>query len=609
MIAKLKREKVHIAFWQETHLSNAEHEKLKKFGFSNTFYSSHKSGNKRGVAILISNRVHFELISVTQDKEGRFTLVKGKIEGKQVTLFNIYAPPGSPMSFFKKVFDLLALEKHGPMICAGDFNLLMNPTLDTTNKKRKKNPTEIWMNKTIKLLGLTDVWRELHGRDKDYTFYSARHNMYSRIDYCFMFKSELHRVKYCKIGQRDLSDHADLFLKLHLDEGTKKTNWRLNVSMLNNEGDKKAIIEDYKVFLSINDNGEVSPPILWDTAKAYLRGKLIAKAAFLKKTKSERLHNLENRLKMLEQLHSQKKDPLLLTQMQPIKQEIDQIYCENIEKNIRYMKQRYYEAGPKAAKVLAWRLRKQQEERTIHKIRDPITNKLKTKLKNIHCSFEKYYTLLYTQKGETNTDKIDKFLYSLDLPSLGKKHNDILTAQISDLEINKAISSLKASKSPGTDGYPAEWYKVMREPLLPLLKECFNSIMNGGPPPPSWKEAFISVIHKEGKNKLECKSYRPISVLNVDYKLFASILARRMEEAMSFLIDVDQTGFIKDRQTHDNIRRTIHIIDYISKTKLSAVLLSLDAEKAFDSVSWPFLYQTMGHFGFSEQFIQCIRAL
>lgn len=268
----------------------------------------------------------------------------------------------------------MASEKYGPVICAGDFNLLMNPTLDTTNNKRKKNPTEIWVNKTIKLLGLTDVWRELHGRDKDFTFYSARHNMYSRIDYYLIFKSDFHRVKYCKIQQKDLSDHAGVFLKLNLNECKKETNWRLNISMLNNEDNKKAIIDEYKDFLSINDNGDVSASILWDTAKAYLRGKLIAKAAFQKKTKLERLHNLENRLKTLEKLHSQNKDPLLLTQMQPIKQDIDKIYCENIEKNIRYMKQRYYEAGPKAAKLLAWRLRKQQEERTIFKIRDPITN-------------------------------------------------------------------------------------------------------------------------------------------------------------------------------------------------------------------------------------------
>lgn len=172
--------------------------------------------------------------------------------------------------------------------------------------------------------------------------------------------------------------------------------------------------------------------------------------------------------------------------MQLVKQEIDKIYCVDIEKKIRYMKQRLYEAGPKAAKLLAWRLCKQQEERLFYKIKDPITNKISTKLKKIHSSFEKYYTNVFTHSGETSVQKTEQFLNSLDLPTLGEIHNT-LTSEITDLEINSAISALKRNKSPGTNGYPAEWYKLMRELLLPLLKICFNHIVKGGAPPPLWR--------------------------------------------------------------------------------------------------------------------------
>lgn len=67
--------------------------------------------------------------------------------------------------------------------------------------------------------------------------------------------------------------------------------------------------------------------------------------------------------------------------MRPDKQQVDKILSEEIEKKLRFMKQRYYEAGPKASTLLAWRLRKQQAENSIHKIRDPITNKITTKLR------------------------------------------------------------------------------------------------------------------------------------------------------------------------------------------------------------------------------------
>lgn len=85
MIAKMKKEKINIAFWQETHMSVLEHEKLKKLGFRNTFFPSCKNGERRGVCILISNSTPFEYISEIKDREGKFVLVKGKIDQKEVT--------------------------------------------------------------------------------------------------------------------------------------------------------------------------------------------------------------------------------------------------------------------------------------------------------------------------------------------------------------------------------------------------------------------------------------------------------------------------------------------------------------------------------------------
>lgn len=93
IILKMKKEKLQVIFWQVTHLSALEHEKLKKLAFQNTYYSSHGSGRRRRVAILIPNTVTFEFILEIKDKEGRFVLVEGKLDNKDVTLLNVYAPP------------------------------------------------------------------------------------------------------------------------------------------------------------------------------------------------------------------------------------------------------------------------------------------------------------------------------------------------------------------------------------------------------------------------------------------------------------------------------------------------------------------------------------
>lgn len=99
VISKLKREKSQIIFLQETHLSPSEHDKLKKYGYRQTFYSSFRKFNKRGVSILIHNSLNFDLLKEISDKEGQYILVQGKIDQHLITLVNVYASPASKTVF------------------------------------------------------------------------------------------------------------------------------------------------------------------------------------------------------------------------------------------------------------------------------------------------------------------------------------------------------------------------------------------------------------------------------------------------------------------------------------------------------------------------------
>lgn len=129
ILSKLKKDQVQIAFLQELHLDDVEHAKLNKSGFKHVYFSSHRSGRRRGVVILISRTVNFEYISKHRDI-CTYVLVKGKIN-----LLNVYAPPGSKWDFYRSVFEVMIAKCQGLLIGGGDFNITLNPKNDSSNCK------------------------------------------------------------------------------------------------------------------------------------------------------------------------------------------------------------------------------------------------------------------------------------------------------------------------------------------------------------------------------------------------------------------------------------------------------------------------------------------
>uniref|UniRef100_A0A4W6EHY1 Endonuclease/exonuclease/phosphatase domain-containing protein n=1 Tax=Lates calcarifer TaxID=8187 RepID=A0A4W6EHY1_LATCA len=112
-----------------------EHDKQRKFGFQDTLFSSFKKGPRRGVTILISNSVNFEVIKEINDTEERYVIVKGKIDDNVVALINVYVPPNCNRAFLELLFEIIALESEGILICAGDFNMILNAKPNNTPYK------------------------------------------------------------------------------------------------------------------------------------------------------------------------------------------------------------------------------------------------------------------------------------------------------------------------------------------------------------------------------------------------------------------------------------------------------------------------------------------
>ena len=102
---------------------------------------------------------------------------------------------------------------------------------------------------------------------------------------------------------------------------------------------------------------------------------------------------------------------------------------------------------------------------------------------------------------------------------------------------------------------------------------------------------------------MNLKNWRPLTSLNTDNKIYSKMIANRMQEVMSNLINSDQTGFMKGRQMAENIMRIMQVIQYCQTHAQNAFLVSFDFEKAFDTIEWLALFEIMKKLNFGERFI------
>lgn len=127
--------------------------------------------------------------------------------------------------------------------------------------------------------------------------------------------------------------------------------------------------------------------------------------------------------------------------------------------------------------------------------------------------------------------------------------------------------------------------------------------------PDSFSMAIITVIHKKNKDPLKCSSFRPISLLNADYKLISKAIAYRLSEFFPKLINRHQVGFIQKRSSANNMCRLFNVIHMATSSTEPSIAVTLDAEKAFDRTLNRYGHSSLSKFGFGSYFINWVRTL
>jgi hypothetical protein len=183
-------------------------------------------------------------------------------------------------------------------------------------------------------------------------------------------------------------------------------------------------------------------------------------------------------------------------------------------------------------------------------------------------------------------------------PDLKTKLDKPITSE----EVVTAIQRLAHGKTPGPDGLPAEFYQEFHPELAPLLHAVFLEATQTGHFPADITQGDISFHFKKGDPREAC-NYRPISLLQVDYKIFSHILVRRIKLTLDHIISCEQLGFVPKRLIGEATLLLKLIQAYLADENEEGLILTLDWEKAFDRCSWSYYHAALSALDFGPHFI------
>ena len=183
----------------------------------------------------------------------------------------------------------------------------------------------------------------------------------------------------------------------------------------------------------------------------------------------------------------------------------------------------------------------------------------------------------------------------------------LLEGEITYTELTSALKNMKNSKSPGNDGFTAEFFKFFWVNLGEYILKSINFAYKHGLLSITQTQGIITCLPKPNKARNILKNWRPISLLNVIYKLMSSAIANRLKTVLNKLINQDQKGFITGRYIGENIRVVYDVLFESKQQQIPGLLLSIDFQQAFDSISWKFIHKVLDYFNFGPSIKRWIK--
>ena len=345
---------------------------------------------------------------------------------------------------------------------------------------------------------------------------------------------------------------------------------------------------------------QVNDALKWEICKYEIKQVSINYSKRKSRERHNRLQNLEKKLKFL-----LSENIINETKVTEVENNIKEIYDAKANgAQIRAIIQ-HLEEGEKNTKYFLSLEKSKQNRKTITTLK--VNGHRVTTIDEILDAEVKFYEDLYSTRREHNDN--EEYLKNIHLDhKLSEEEANVCEGPITLKECFEALHGMKLNKSPGLDGLTVEFYIKFWPQLSTLVHESIMYSSQNGELSRSQKQCVFSLLYKKGDPE-NMENWRPISLLNIDYKILARVLAERLQKILPKIISLDQQGYIKNRYIGYNIRQIQDVIDYAETLDIEGAILFLDFKKAFDTVEWEFMYNVLRKFGFKTDFINWVNIL
>lgn len=548
--------------------------------------------------------------------EGRYAAVPVRWGGHHLHLCSIYLPSGNPAAQRQYITSHLAPLADGAraagrqLLWGGDFNFAPCPARDRLSAGAAAaglhpdtGTQRCWERALPELI---DAWRARHPSRRSYTYVVPHHA--SRLDRFYTSPALLPRVAACTIARPAAGDHRPVSLSLvglH-PSSVGPPRPRLRLGFLSSP----ALAQDFKAWLDqelADAPGDHLSMLLWWPA---FKRRLAIRCAALHRASRQLAQGAADAQAALAALHAQLDagDDSVLPAILAARHQFAAALGAAAQEEALARRQAWVHAGERPGPALSRRLQPRQQDRQVAALRSAGGSLLTS---GTACAqrVARFWAGVSAQPG-TDPAARQEVLQAL---AAGRRLSPERAAalgatEVTAEEVARALRTAPPGRSPGLDGIPVELYRRFKAAFCPLLARLFTAIAALGQLPAGFTEGLITILFKSG-DRSDPANYRPITLLCTDYRLYAKVLALRLNPCLADLIDEEQTAFVPGRRIGENVLALQCLPELLRREGRWAVVAFCDFRKAYDTVDRGFLLSAMRELGVGEGLLAMVSLL